>query len=111
MLPYLLPHLLGCADFGIEFLNDLNFDAEFDFRLEFAGIFDYDTFAVDVDYDGISVSCTRDKEDALGVAFSRKKRCPNRQYQIQLSEIAGCAACAPILLSYQPLCLWMTALT
>jgi hypothetical protein len=39
MLPYLPPHLFGCADFGIEFLNNLNFDTKFDFGLEFAGIF------------------------------------------------------------------------
>ena len=84
MIPYLPPHLFGWADFGIEFLNGLNFDAKFDFGLEFAGIFDYDNFAGDVDYDGISVSCTRDNEDAPGVTFSRKKRCPNRQYQIRL---------------------------
>jgi hypothetical protein len=80
MLPYLPPHFFGCADFGIEFLNDLNFDAEFDFKLEFADIFDYDYFAGEVDYNGISVSCTRHNEDAPGVTSSRKKRCPNRQY-------------------------------
>ena len=70
---------LWCADFGIEFLNDLNFDAEFDFGLEFAGIFDYDNFAGDIDYNDISVSCTCDNEDAPGVTSSRKKRRPNRQ--------------------------------
>ncbi len=72
MIPYLPPHLFDCANFGIEFLNNLNFDARFDFELEFMGIFDYDNFAGDVDYDGISVSCTRDNEDAPGVTSTRK---------------------------------------
>ena len=84
MLPYLPPHLFGCANFGIEFLNDLNFDAKFDFGLELSGIFDYDNFAGVIDYDGISVSCIRDNEDAPGVTSSRKKHRPNRQYQICL---------------------------
>ena len=83
MLPYLPTHLFGCADFGMEFLNDLNFNAGFDFGLESTGIFDYDNFAGDVDYDGISVSCTRGNKDAPGVTSSRKKCRPNRQYQIR----------------------------
>jgi hypothetical protein len=83
MLPYLPTHLFGCADFGMEFLNDLNFDAEFDFGLEFTGIFDYDNFTGDIDYDGISISCTCDNEDAPGVTSSRKKRRPNRQYRLR----------------------------
>ena len=86
MIPYLPPHLFDCANFGIEFLNNLNFDARFDFELEFMGIFDYDNFAGDVDYDGISVSCTRDNEDAPGVTSTRKKWRPNRQYRILFGE-------------------------
>ena len=84
MLPYLPSHLFGCADFGIEFLNNLNFDAEFDLGLEFAGMFEHDNFAGDVDYDGISVSCTCDNEYAPGIPSSRKKRCLNRPYWILL---------------------------
>ncbi len=73
MLPYIPPHLFGCADFRMESLNNLNLDAEFNFRLDFSRIFDYDNFTGDVDYDGIPVSCTRDSEDALGVTSSCKK--------------------------------------
>jgi hypothetical protein len=86
MLPYLPTHLFGCADFGMEFLNNLNFDAEFDFRLEFTGIFNCDNFASDVDCDGISDSCTGGNKNAPGVTSSRKKRRPNRQYRIRLVE-------------------------
>ena len=65
-------------------------DAEFDFRVEFAGIFNYDNFADDLDYESISVSCTRDNKDAPGVTSSRKKRPPNRQYRIhQWRRVAG----------------------
>ena len=80
MLPYLPPDLFGCANFGIEFLNNLKFDAEFDFGLEFAGIFDNNNFTGDADYDGISVSCTHDNEDAPGVTSYNEKRRLNPQY-------------------------------
>jgi hypothetical protein len=83
MLPNLPTHLFVCADFGVEFLNDLNFDAKFDFRLEFTRIFDYDNFAGDVDYGRISVSCTRDNQDAPGVTSSRTKHWSNCQYRIR----------------------------
>jgi hypothetical protein len=76
MLPYLPPHLFGCANFGIEFLSNLNFDAKFYFGLELAGIFDYDNFAGDVDNNGISVSYTCGNKIAPGVTSSQKKRCP-----------------------------------
>jgi hypothetical protein len=81
MLPYLPPHLFGSEDFGNEYLHSLDFAVEFDFGLEFSGVYyNADYFAGDDEYDSMSVDCLCDDVDAPATSSSQKKRPPNRQY-------------------------------
>jgi hypothetical protein len=83
MTPPLPPDLFGEYNVEDEFLHYFDFAAEFDFGLEFSSATVASYFAGDVDYDGISVTCSRDDVSTPRDASGRKKRSPNRQYRIR----------------------------
>ncbi len=84
MTPPLPPDLFGEYNVEDEFLHYFDFAAEFGFGLEFSSAPFAAYFVGDVDYDGISVTCSRDDVSTPGDASGRKKRSPNRQYRIRL---------------------------
>jgi hypothetical protein len=82
MPPPLPPDLFGGYNVEDEFLHYFYFTAEFDFGLEFSGVYDAAYFAGDVDYNGMSVTCLHNDKFAPGVQSARKQRRPNHQCRV-----------------------------
>jgi hypothetical protein len=90
MTPHLPPDLFGEYNVEDEFLHYVDFAAEFNFELEFSSPPVAAYFAGDVDYDGISVTCSRDDVSTPGDASGRKKEAPTVSTEFVRSErVAG----------------------